>query len=63
MIKPDVSKAVISVARNDPVGVTRSHNLKMLTNDENRNDEKHNDEKLAIVLLIVGDGLITYHFW
>ena len=30
------------------------HDLKMLT-------EKHNDEKLAITLLIVGDGLIAYH--
>ena len=25
--------------------------------------EKHNDEKLAITLLIVGIGLIAYHFW
>ena len=31
-------------------------NPKMLT-------EKHNDEKLAITLLIVGSGLIAYHFW
>ena len=31
------------------------HNLKMLT-------EKQNDEKLAITLLIVGTGLIVYHF-
>ena len=52
----DVSKAVIPVARHEPVGATRQHNLKMLT-------EKHNDEKLAITLLIVGGGLITYHFW
>ena len=44
------------VAQRDPVGVTFPHNLKMLT-------EKHNDEKLAITLLIVGAGLIAYHFW
>ena len=25
--------------------------------------EQHNDEKLAITLLIVGAGLIAYHFW
>ena len=25
--------------------------------------ERHNDEKLAITLLIVGTGLIAYHFW
>ena len=31
-------------------------NPKMLT-------EKHNDEKLAITFLIVGTGLIAYHFW
>ena len=43
----DVSEIVISVAR---------HDLKMLT-------EKHNDEKLVITLLIVGSGLIAYHFW
>ena len=32
------------------------HDLKMLT-------KKHNDEKLAITFLIVGAGLIAYHFW
>ena len=32
------------------------HDLKLLT-------EKHNDEKLAITFLIVGAGLIAYHFW
>ena len=31
------------------------HDLKMLT-------EKHNDKKLAITLLIIGAGLIAYHF-
>ena len=25
--------------------------------------EKHNDNKLAITFLIVGAGLIAYHFW
>ena len=44
---PDVPKIVISTVR---------HDLKMLT-------EKHNDEKLAITILIVGAGLIAYHFW
>ena len=46
-LPPDVPKIVIPVAQ---------HDLKMLT-------EKHNDEKLAITLLIVGGGLIAYHFW
>ena len=32
------------------------HDLKML-------NEKHNGEKLAITFLIVGAGLIAYHFW
>ena len=49
VVKPDVPKTAIPVARHDP------DNLKMLT-------EKHDDEKLAITLLIVGDGLIAYHF-
>ena len=53
---PDVSKTVIPEGQHDPVGVTKPHNLKMLT-------EKHNDEKLAITLLVVGTGLIAYHFW
>ena len=35
---------------------TQHDNPKMLT-------EKHNDEKLAITFLIVGTGLIAYHFW
>ena len=56
VVKPDVTKTVIPVARHEPLGVTRSHNLKMLT-------EKHNDEKPAIALLVVGAGLIAYHFW
>ena len=52
---PDVPKTVIPVARHDPVVVTKLHNLKMLT-------EKHNYGKLAITLLIVGAGLVAYHF-
>ena len=49
---PDVpKKIVIPAVQHDP-----PHNLKMLT-------EKHNHEKLAITLLIVGTGLIAYHFW
>ena len=48
VIVPDVpKKSVIPAAR---------HHLKMLT-------EKHNDEKLAIAFLILGGGLIAYHFW
>ena len=47
----DTPKIVIPAVQHDP-----SHNLKMLT-------EKHNDEKLAITFLIVGTGLIAYHFW
>ena len=56
LISPDVPNTVIPAARHDPVGITVPHNLKMLT-------EKHNDGKLAITLLIVGTGLIAYHFW
>ena len=44
-------KIVIPTVQHKP-----PHNLKMLT-------EKHNDEKLAITHLIVGAGLIAYHFW
>ena len=46
-LPPDAPKVVIPTVR---------HYLKMPT-------EKHNDEKLAITFLIVGDGLIAYHFW
>ena len=56
VVKPDVPKTVIPVAWHEVVGVTRPHNLRMLA-------EKHNDGKLAITLLIVGNGLITCHFW
>ena len=49
---PDVlKKMVIPVAQHN-----LPHNLKML-------NEKHNDEKIAITFLIVGAGLIAYHFW
>ena len=44
----DVPKIVIPAARHD--------NPKMLT-------EKHKYEKLVTALLIVGAGLIAYHFW
>ena len=53
---PDVPNTVIPAFRHDPVGTTIPRNLKILT-------EKHKDEKLAITLLIVGTGLIAYHFW
>ena len=44
-------KIVIPSVQHDP-----PHNLKILT-------EKHNYGKLAITILIVGTGLIAYHFW
>ena len=53
---PDLPNTVIPATQHDPVGTTIPHNLNMFT-------EKHNDEKLAITLLIVGTGLIAYHFW
>ena len=54
---PDVPKKIVAPAvQHDPVGTIIPHNLKMLT-------EKHNDEKIAIAILIVGAGLIAYHFW
>ena len=51
VVKPDVD-------RHDPVEGRRSYklSLRMLT-------ENHNDEKLAIAILIVGVGLIAYHFF
>ena len=52
----DVPNTVISVAWHDPVGTIIPHNLKMLT-------DRNNNEKIAITLLIVGTGLIVYHFW
>ena len=53
---PYVPNTVIPETRHDTVGKTIPHNLKMLT-------ENHNDVKLAITLLIIGGGLIAYHFW
>ena len=47
MTPQNVRKIVIPAVR---------HDLKILT-------EEHNDEKQAITLLIVGVGLIDYHFW
>ena len=44
-LTPDVSKIKIP---------TVQHDLKMLT-------KKHNDEKLALLVLIIGAGLIVYH--
>ena len=52
----DVPNTVIPVVQHDPVETTISHSLTMLT-------EKYNYEKLVITLLIVGAGLIAYHFW
>ena len=52
----DVPNTVIPVVQHDPVETTISHSLTMLT-------EKYNYEKLVIILLIVGAGLIAYHFW
>ena len=49
-------KTVISVARHDPVGVIRPHNLRMLTG-------KHNDEKAAMTILIMEARRIAYHSW
>ena len=45
-LPPNVPTMVIPVVRRD---------LKMLT-------EKHNDENLALTFLIMGAGLIAYHF-
>ena len=53
---PGMPNTVIPEAQHDTVVTTILHNLKILT-------EKHNDEKLSITLLIVGTGLIAYHFW
>ena len=52
---PDVSKTVAPADRHEPAKITIPHNLKWLT-------EKNNDEQLN-TLLIVGSGLIAYHFW
>ena len=52
-------KVIIEKGTDEPVKghlATQDQNLKMLT-------EKHNDDKLPIIFLIVGAGLIAYHFW
>ena len=46
------------VTRHDSVGGRKPCNLNLRTLTE-----KHNDEKLAITAIIVGVGLIAYHFW
>ena len=56
MTPPDVSKSVIPAVRRNLVERTKLHNLKMLT-------EKHNNKKRGITILIVGAGLLAYHFW
>ena len=51
--------ATMSAKEQDPSQneqVQETDNQRMLT-------EKHNDEKLAITILIVGAGLVAYHFW
>ena len=50
----DHEKLPLDVPKKTVILVAR-HDLKMLT-------EKHNDEKLAITFLIVGAGVIAYHF-
>ena len=54
---PNVPKKIVIPVSlwHDPADTTILRNLKMLV-------EKHNDEKLAITILIVGAGLIAYHF-
>ena len=59
-IKKDHKKLLVTSPDDDMpkivIPVARDHNTKMLM-------EKLNDEKLFIALLIVGAGLIAYHFW
>ena len=55
-INKDHKKPITPLDKPKIVIPASRHYLKMLT-------EKYNDEKLAITLLIVGAGLITYHFW
>ena len=52
----DVPKTMTSADRHEPAETIVPHNLKILT-------ERHHYEKLAITLLIVGTGLVAYHFW
>ena len=44
-------KKLISAVQHDPL-----HGLRILS-------KNYHDEKLAITILIVGAGLIAYHFW
>ena len=52
--KDDALKIVNKIIKNYPA--VQHDNPKMLT-------KKHNGEKLVITILIVGGGLIAYHFW
>ena len=48
-------------AQHDPVG-NKTHQVQQ-TDNQRMLAEWHNDEKLAITILIVGAGLVVYHFW
>ena len=48
-------------AQHDPVG-HKAHQVQQ-TDNQRMLAEMHNDEKLAIAILIVGAGLVAYHFW
>ena len=54
-INEDHQKLPLDVPKKTAIPAAQ-HDLKML-------NEKHNGEKLAITFLIVGAGLIAYHFW
>ena len=57
-IKKDHKKLPVVPPDDTPKTVipTTQHDIKMLS-------ERHNDGNIAITLLIVGSGLIVYHFW
>ena len=48
-------------AQHDPV-VHKAHQVQQ-TDNQRMLVDKDNDEKLAITILIVGAGLVAYHFW
>ena len=48
-------------AQHDPVG-RKAHQVQQ-TDNQTMLAKRHNDEKLAITILIVGAGLVAYHFW
>ena len=48
-------------AQHEPVG-HKAHQVQQ-TDNQTMLVERHNDEKLAITILIVGAGLVAYHFW